>query len=117
MDKMKMWDLFLEELKKQGVDPDELQNKRSDNWKEAELFSKRKFDEPSMIVHWADGNIKTGYIDGDSSQEVHYLEAKVQIGDVYKDNDKLIGVGEDGLDDLQTVVRHFKTSIEPLELY
>jgi hypothetical protein len=116
MQKSRMWEIFVEELKKQGLDPEEILKKRSSNSITAELFSKRKSDKPTMIVHWADNKIKTGYIDGDDN-EVHYLEAKVQVGDVFKHDDKLIGVGEEGLEDLQVVIDHFKTSIEPLELY
>lgn len=117
MEKRKMWEIFVEELEKRGIDAEEVLKERSPNSTTAEVFSKRKSDKPSMIVHWAGNKIKKGYIGSEGDEEVHYLDAKVQMGDVYKDDDKLLGVGEDGIEDLQSIIDHFQKSIEPLELY
>ena len=93
--------MFHEALRERGVDVDELMNKHQ--------------SETAITVHWTDGKIRTGYVEGEDG-EVLYLKAHVQVGDKYNADDKLIGTGEEAFDELQSVANHFKTSIEPLQL-
>ena len=80
MNKQQFLHMFHEALRERGVDVDELMNKHQ--------------SETAITVHWTDGKIRTGYVEGEDG-EVLYLKAHVQVGDKYIADDKY-----DNADDL-----------------
>jgi hypothetical protein len=67
-------------------------------------------------VHWADSEVKKGYFD-DEFPDNYYLKASTEYLGHYEPNDVLVLDGEEGLERLQAIAKHFTHSIEPVEIF
>lgn len=67
------------------------------------------------IVHWAETEVKRGYCDDDFPDN-YYLKASTEYLGHYEPDDVLVLDGEEGLEHLEAIAKHFTHSIEPVEI-
>jgi len=90
---MDLKELFMKALKEHGVE----------------------IEEPKTIVHWADSSVKRGFVSVEFPDN-YYLDCSTEQSGLYLKDDKLVATDDEDIVGLEAIVKHFQTSIEPLEI-